>query len=147
MPFRSPLRRRCDVKSTFAIYGTDYPTEDGSAVRDYFHVADLADAHIAALEYLLAGGTTTALNLGTGVGTSVLQIVAAVERTSVRKLSVVRRPRRAGDPPVLLADPSRARAVLGWQPQYRKIDDIVRTAWNWYCRQGKATARAAVRHA
>jgi UDP-arabinose 4-epimerase len=118
----------------FQIYGTDYATADGSAVRDYVHVNDLADAHIAALVYLVGGGATVALNLGTGIGTSVLQIVAAVERASGRKLPVVHRPRRTGDPPVLLADPSRARAVLDWQPKYREIDEIVRTAWDWHRR-------------
>jgi UDP-arabinose 4-epimerase len=131
-------------ESAFPIYGTDYPTADGSAVRDYVHVADLAEARIAALDYLLADGATTALNLGTGIGTSVLQIIAAVERASGRRLPIVRRPRRPGDPPVLLADPGRARAVLGWQPTYTEIDDIVRTAWDWHCGQGKATVRAAV---
>jgi UDP-arabinose 4-epimerase len=117
---------------TFKILGTDYPTPDGSAVRDYVHVCDLADAHVAALRFLLDGGATDAFNLGTGRGTSVLELIAAVERVSGRSVPVERCQRRIGDPPVLVADPQRAISMLNWQPQYRAIDEIVRTAWAWH---------------
>jgi len=120
----------------FQIYGSDYATPDGTAVRDYVYVNDLADAHIAALLYLLNGGATTAINLGSGIGTSVFEIVRAVERVSGRTLRLTHESRRNGDPPVLVADIRYARALLGWQPRYREIDDIVRTAWHWH-RNGK----------
>jgi UDP-arabinose 4-epimerase len=118
----------------FNIYGTDYATADGSAIRDYIHVGDLASAHVAAFKHLLDGGCSDALNLGTGTGTSVLELIAAVERIGARPVPVVRRPRRAGDPPILVAAAGRARAVLGWQPSYTTIGEIVRTAWRWHSR-------------
>lgn len=117
----------------FRIFGTDYPTPDGSAVRDYVHVDDLADAHVAALTHLLGGGATEAFNLGTGTGTSVLELIASVERAGSRAVPVLRDARRPGDPPVLVADARRAKELLGWQPRYRAIDEIVRTAWSWHC--------------
>ncbi len=111
------------------IYGTDYPTPDGTAVRDYIHVQDLAEAHVRALQYLEGGGASVALNLGTGSGHSVRETVACAER--VTGLSIPKReaPRRAGDPPILVADPRRARAVLGWQARMSDLDTIVATAW------------------
>ncbi len=118
--------------SAFPVFGTDYPTADGSAVRDYVHVADLATAHVAALDYLARGGSSLALNLGTGAGTSVLELVRAVERVAGRPLPVERRPRRSGDPPLLLADARLAAEVLGWRPDYTDINDIVATAWAWH---------------
>jgi UDP-glucose-4-epimerase GalE len=117
----------------FRIFGTDYPTADGSAVRDYIHVLDLAEAHVAALDYLRKGGATGAFNLGTGVGTSVLQLIASVERVGGRAVPVSRDARRPGDPPVLVADGRRAATALDWRPRLRDIDDIVRTAWSWHC--------------
>jgi UDP-glucose-4-epimerase GalE len=117
----------------FNLYGTDYPTPDGSAIRDYIHVEDLAQAHVAALRHLLDGGASEALNLGSGRGTSVLELIAAVERIGMRTVPIVRSARRVGDPPVLIADAQRARAVLGWQPNLSTIDEIVRTAWSWHC--------------
>lgn len=118
----------------FNLYGTDYPTADGTAVRDYIHVADLASAHVLALRRLLDGGDSQALNLGTGIGTSVRELLESVGRVGGRPVPVIERPRRAGDPPVLLADPGRAARVLGWAAAYRQIDDIVRTAWAWHAR-------------
>lgn len=126
----------------FRVFGTDYPTPDGSAIRDYIHVLDLAEAHLAALRYLLNGGATDAFNLGTGTGTSVLELIASVERVGARAVPVVHAPRRPGDPPVLVADAQRAAATLGWQARYRDIDEIVGTAWSWHCRgdqQGRDT--------
>jgi UDP-glucose-4-epimerase GalE len=116
------------------VCGTDYPTPDGTAVRDYVHVSDLADAHARALDYLYAGGESTALNLGTGHGHSVRAIVSAVERVARRPVPCRDVPRRAGDPASLIADPGRARALLGWAPQCSDLDTIVDTAWRWHAR-------------
>lgn len=113
------------------IYGTDYPTPDGTAIRDYVHVTDLAKAHVLALTYLLNGGESTALNLGTGRGHSVREVVGAVERVSCRRVLVREGPRRPGDPPALVAEATRAKAVLGWEPGFRSLDAIVETAWHW----------------
>lgn len=118
----------------FNLYGTDYATADGSAIRDYIHVGDLASAHVAAFKHLLDGGASDALNLGTGTGTSVLELIAAVERVGARPVPTVRRPRRAGDPPILVAAAGRARVVLGWQPSFTTIGEIVHTAWRWHSR-------------
>jgi UDP-arabinose 4-epimerase len=122
--------------AAFRVFGTDYPTPDGSAVRDYVHVLDLADAHVAALRYLLDGGATDAFNLGTGTGTSVLELIAAVERVGGRTVPLVQDARRRGDPPVLVAEARKAAKTLRWEPRYRSIDEIVRTAWSWHCRNG-----------
>lgn len=113
------------------IYGTDYATADGTAVRDYIHVADLADAHVRALQYLQNRGESLALNLGTGCGSSVREIITAVEKNSGFQVPYKESPRRAGDPPVLVAKADKARQVLGWQAQYSDLDNIVKTAWNW----------------
>jgi UDP-arabinose 4-epimerase len=117
---------------SFTLYGTDYPTADGSAIRDYIHVTDLAAAHVAALDYLAGGGAPVALNLGTGSGTSVLQIVRTVEAVTGRPVPTTHSERRAGDPSALVADAGRARAVLGWTPKFTSIDDIVSSAWRWH---------------
>lgn len=114
------------------IFGTDYPTDDGTAVRDYIHVADLADAHVRGLEYLAGGGESQALNLGTGSGYSVREVVDSVQRVSGKMVPAVEGTRRAGDPPRLVADASKAAEVLGWRPAYTELDDIVRTAWHWH---------------
>ena len=114
------------------IFGTDYPTPDGTAIRDYIHVADLAAAHVAALEHLLRGGESLALNLGTGTGSSVREVVAAVERRGGRPVPVCEMPRRAGDPPALVADASLAHRVLGWSPRWSSLEQIVDTAWQWH---------------
>lgn len=116
----------------FQVYGKDYPTADGSAVRDYIHVADLASAHVRAFEYLSDGGESTSINLGTGLGTSVLEVIGAVERVAGRPVPVVHRSRRPGDPHALIADARRAGAVLGWRPNYVDIREIVATAWRWH---------------
>jgi UDP-arabinose 4-epimerase len=119
-------------RASIDVFGTDYPTPDGTAVRDYVHVSDLARAHIDALAYLANGGASVALNVGTGAGHSVREVIASVERVSGRKVTARDRPRRKGDPPVLVADGSRARATLGWQPRYTELDAIVKTAWQWH---------------
>ena len=113
------------------ILGADYPTPDGTAIRDYIHVADLADAHVRALRYLLESGASVQLNCGTGAGHSVKQVVAAVERISGRAVPVELAPRREGDAPALVADARRIRAELGWEPRHSSLDAIVATAWRW----------------
>jgi UDP-glucose-4-epimerase GalE len=116
------------------IYGTDYPTPDGSAVRDYVHVTDLADAHVSALNYLQAGGESSAFNLGTGRGHSVREVIAAVERVAGRAVPRREAPRRQGDPASLVAAPGRARELLSWTPQHSDLDTIIATAWRWHAR-------------
>jgi UDP-arabinose 4-epimerase len=116
------------------IFGTDYPTPDGTCLRDYVHVADLARGHVQALDYLQRGGATTAVNLGTGRGFSVREVIAAAEQVTARRIPVREAPRRPGDPPVLVADPARARALLGFAPRYTELAPIVATAWRWHTR-------------
>jgi len=111
------------------IYGSDYPTPDGTCVRDYIHVSDLAEAHVLGLEYL-EGGMSAALNLGTGRGHSVKEVISTIERVSGRPVPKRFVARRAGDPPELVADPSRAEKLLNWRAK-RSLDEIVSTAWNW----------------
>jgi UDP-glucose-4-epimerase GalE len=107
------------------VFGTDYDTPDGTCVRDYVHVSDLADAHVAALSYLREGGPSTALNLGTGRGASVREVIRTVEAVTGRPVPAADAPRRAGDPAVLVADPGRARAVLGWSARFTDLRDHV----------------------
>ena len=113
------------------IFGTDYPTPDGTALRDYIHVEDLATAHLDALDYLRAGGESTTLNCGYGRGYSVRDVIAAVERANEAPLVTTEEPRRAGDPPELVAVADRVRDVLGWQPRFDDLDTIVRTSLAW----------------
>lgn len=110
------------------VFGTDYPTPDGTCVRDYVHVSDLADAHVAALERLYKGAPSRDYNLGTGRGHSVREVIESVERIVGRPVAREEHPRRHGDPPRLVADPRRAYEELGWEPRYVELDDIVRTA-------------------
>jgi UDP-glucose-4-epimerase GalE len=117
------------------VFGSDWPTPDGTCIRDYVHVSDLARWHVAALEHLLAGKGSLALNLGTGKGWSVRQVLDAVERVCGRAVPVRISARRAGDPPVLVADPSRARDVLGAVPLYVELEPIVDTAWRFLQRR------------
>lgn len=114
-----------------SVFGTDYETPDGTGVRDYIHVEDLASAHIRALDYLRGGGGSTTLNCGYGHGYSVRELLAAVERASGQRLPVREGPRRPGDPPVLVAVADRIRSTLGWQPAHDDIDAIVHTALAW----------------
>jgi UDP-arabinose 4-epimerase len=120
------------------IYGTDYPTRDGTAIRDYIHVSDLAEAHLRALGHLAAGGDSAALNLGTGNGCSVREVIAAVERIGGRPVPRREVARRPGDPPELVADPALARSRLGWQPRHSDLDTIIGTALAWETRPGRA---------
>ncbi|MEI9991441.1 MAG: UDP-glucose 4-epimerase GalE [Rhizomicrobium sp.] len=113
------------------VFGTDYPTPDGTGVRDYIHVTDLANAHILALESLKGGAPSTSYNCGYGRGRSVREVVAAVEGVIGKPLPVREGPRRAGDPPTLIADPTRIRSALGWVPRHDDIEEIVRSALAW----------------
>ena len=114
-----------------SIYGTDYPTKDGTGVRDYIHVEDLADAHLKALAYLRGGGESTTLNCGYGRGYSVRELLTMVETVAGHPISKREAPRRAGDPPTLVARASRIRSTLGWQPRHDNLKDIVETALAW----------------
>jgi UDP-arabinose 4-epimerase len=114
-----------------AVFGDDYPTPDGTCVRDYVHVADLADAHVRALRYLLDGGTPVRLNLGTGHGSSVLEIITAVSDAVGRKTPYSTGPRRPGDPPVLVADAQAARSALDWTPAHSDLKTVVESAVAW----------------
>ncbi len=114
-----------------SVFGTDYPTPDGTGVRDYIHVEDLATAHLNALDYLRASGESATLNCGYGHGYSVREVLASVERISGSPLKVVESPRRAGDPPILVARAERIRSVLGWRPRLDDLDTIVRTSLSW----------------
>jgi UDP-glucose-4-epimerase GalE len=113
-----------------SIFGSDYPTPDGTCIRDYIHVNDLADAHLRALQHLEKGGDSIALNLGTGSGNSILEVIHAAETVTGRPVRRKITPRRAGDPPVLVADASRAQQVLGWKAT-RGLPEIVSSAWKW----------------
>ncbi len=113
------------------IFGTDYDTEDGTPIRDYAHVSDIARAHVLALDYLLKGGASVALNLGIGKGYSIKQVIDIVESISGKQVPAEVAPRRAGDPPILIADPSMAKQILGWEAEFTNLEDIIKTAWNW----------------
>jgi UDP-glucose 4-epimerase len=114
-----------------SIFGTDYPTPDGTGVRDYIHVQDLANAHLLAVDYLTAGGPSQTLNCGYGHGYSVREVLQSVERVSGAPLRILEMPRRAGDPPSLVAKSDRIRHVLGWQPRLDDLDAIVASSLQW----------------
>ena len=125
----------------FAVFGTDYPTPDGTAIRDYIHVSDLAEAHVAALQHLLTGKPGGAFNLGTGSGHSVQQVLDAIAAETGENLSVSNAPRREGDPPVLVADASLSRSELGFTPRLSDLKTIVQTAWVWHRRAHPSLAK------
>jgi UDP-glucose 4-epimerase len=114
-----------------SIYGADYPTPDGTCVRDYVHVYDLADAHLKALEYLNSGAKSDVFNLGTGDGNSVKEIIHAVEKISGKEIKSTTIERREGDPAILVADNKKAKEVLGWSPKYN-LEDVIKSAWKWH---------------
>jgi UDP-glucose 4-epimerase len=115
-----------------SIFGDDYDTPDGTCIRDYIHVSDLADAHVLGVEYLLAGGESTAINLGNGRGFSVKEVIAVAERVTGAKIPVQMASRRAGDPPVLVGSSEKARQLLGWKPQFADLETIIAHAWAWH---------------
>jgi UDP-glucose 4-epimerase len=128
-----------------SVFGGDYPTPDGTAIRDYIHVADLCAAHTLALEHLRGGGRSDFINLGNGQGYSVLEVVETARRVTGREIKTRAEPRRAGDPSRLVADASKAHEVLGWRTQYPELETIIRTAWDWHQShpEGYADGRAA----
>ncbi len=119
------------------VFGNDYPTKDGTCVRDYIHVSDLADAHALSLDYLRAGNPSTAINLGNGQGYSVLEVIEAARTVTGKEIPVEMQGRRAGDPSHLVADAAKARAVLGWQPQHADLAAIISSAWQWHAQQAE----------
>ena len=119
----------------FAIFGGDYDTPDGSPIRDYVHVCDLADAHVRAVRYLLAGGTCELLNVGTGIGVSVFEVVAALERITGQHVPHKVTAKRAGDPPALVADPSKIEKILGFRAQHSAIETILQSAYDWHSKR------------
>lgn len=122
------------------VFGNDYPTPDRTCVRDYIHVADLAEAHALSLEYLRAGNPSTAINLGNGLGYSVLEVIDAARRVTNREIKVEMQGRRPGDPSHLVADASRARQTLGWQPRHPDLAAIIGSAWEWHERHPQGYA-------
>lgn len=132
---QTALGQRAEVR----IFGTDYPTPDGSAVRDYIHVTDLADAHVKALDRLLDGSEGFAVNLGTGRGHSVHEVIAMAERVSGLPVNAIPSARRAGDPPILVAKPGLAETLLGWRPSQSDLETIVSTAFDWHRRRPAQT--------
>lgn len=125
------LRVALGQRENISVFGTDYPTPDGSCIRDYIHVEDLAQAHRLALENL-SPGVAEALNVGTGSGTSVLEVIEAARAVTGHAIPTVLTERRAGDPPALYADPARLRERFGWEPRYRTIRPVVESAWRWH---------------
>ena len=123
-------------RAGFKVFGTDYETRDGTCVRDYIHVMDLADAHVRAVDYLLQGGASVALNLGTGTGTTVKELLSAIEDVSAKPFPVEYTGRREGDSHTLVANNDKAREVLGWVPQY-DLNHIIETAWNWHTKSNQ----------
>ncbi len=125
------ILRAVQTGKPFTVFGDDYPTPDGTCIRDYIHVSDLAEAHILAVEHLLKGGASDRFNVGTGQGKSVREVLDAVEAVTGKKVPHVIGPRRAGDPPALVANSDRLQQTLGWKPRYTDLKDIVRTAWDF----------------
>lgn len=119
-------------REAISIYGTDYSTPDGTCIRDYTHVTDIAQAHLLGLQYLLEGGRTNLFNLGNGNGYSIRQVIETARQVTGRPIAVVECDRRPGDPPILVGSNSKALAVLGWQPQYADISQILTHAWKWH---------------
>lgn len=129
------------LRERLQVYGSDYPTPDGSAVRDYIHVTDLASAHLKAIEYLTGGGASVALNLGTGAGHSVFEVIKAAEAVTGRAIRTEIAARRSGDAAALVADPSQARMRLGWSAEHSGLPEIIADAWRWH--QARFAGRAA----
>lgn len=126
------LQTALGKRESVSIFGTDYPTPDGTCVRDYIHVTDLAQAHVQGLEYLLQGGDSTIFNLGNGNGFSVKEVIDVAKQVTGREIPVVECDRRPGDPPALVGSSDRARSILGWNPQYADLHAIMTHAWAWH---------------
>ena len=126
------LQTALGKRESISIFGTDYTTEDGSCVRDYIHVTDLADAHVLGLEYLLKGGNTTVFNLGNGNGFSVKEVIETAREVTGKEIKAIECDRRPGDPPALVGGAEKAREILGWNPQYSDLKTILSHAWQWH---------------
>ncbi|MGB3533988.1 MAG: UDP-glucose 4-epimerase GalE [Microcoleaceae cyanobacterium] len=122
-------------RDTISIFGTDYPTPDGTCIRDYIHVSDLASAHVLGLEYLLDGGKTDKFNLGNGNGFSVKEVIEAAREVTGREIKAIECDRRPGDPPSLVGSGEKAKKILGWNPEYPDIKDIIAHAWQWHLKR------------
>ncbi|MBS0604404.1 MAG: UDP-glucose 4-epimerase GalE [Verrucomicrobia bacterium] len=125
------LQVAAEKRKELEIFGKDYPTEDGTAIRDYIHVVDIADAHVKGLQYLLEGKPSVILNLGTGKGASVQQVVDLARKITHKAIPVKEAPRRAGDPAILTADAHRAKELLGWEPKHSDLETIIESEWKW----------------
>lgn len=123
-----PLGKREHI----AVFGTDYPTKDGTCIRDYIHVTDLAAAHILAVKYLMAGNKSDIFNLGNGVGFTVREVIEMAEKVTGESIKVVETDRRAGDPAVLIASSEKAKTILGWNPKHDSLSEIIKSAWKWH---------------
>lgn len=126
------IKAALGIRENIEVYGTDYDTSDGTCIRDYIHVCDLADAHILALERMRQGGGSAIYNLGNGQGHSVKQVIDVTREVAQREIPVVFGPRRAGDPAVLVASSGKAQKELHWQPRYAELRTIIQTSWDWY---------------
>ena len=124
-------------RDAISIFGEDYPTPDGTCLRDYIHVSDLTQAHLLALEALLEDGGNTTYNLGNSTGYSVRQVIDTAREITGHPIPALAAARRAGDPAILIADSGRIRAELGWKPRYERLDDIIRTAWDWHRKEAR----------
>ena len=124
------------TRPSVTVYGSDYDPPDGTCIRDYIHVSDLADAHVLALQALLGGAATTAYNLGNGAGFSVREVIGCVARVTGHTVTTIAGPRREGDPAVLVGDASRIRSELGWSPKHADLAAIIASAWRWHQQQG-----------
>ena len=127
----------CGIRESITVYGTDYPTPDGTCIRDYIHVTDLADAHQKAIEYLRESSPSTAFNIGCGKGYSVYEVITTVEKVIGKKIATIKGQRRIGDPPKLVADSSKVRNILRWTPRYCSLEHIVEHAWKWHQKKCK----------
>lgn len=119
-------------RETISIYGDDYPTVDGTCIRDYIHVTDLAQAHILAVEYLVKGNESNIFNLGNGVGFTVKEVIDTARKVTGHPIPVTITPRRAGDPAKLIASSEKAKTILGWNPQHADLEKIIASAWKWH---------------
>jgi UDP-glucose 4-epimerase len=126
------LDAAAEKRSHIAVFGSDYPTPDGTAIRDYIHVSDLSQAHLLAVEHLQKGGGSEFINLGNGQGFSVLEVIEAARKVTAREIPVVMEARRPGDPSRLVGDSTKARELLGWNPQITSLEQIISSAWEWY---------------
>ncbi|MDD7986910.1 UDP-glucose 4-epimerase GalE [Lentisphaera marina] len=125
------LEAAAGTRKDISIFGTDYPTEDGTCIRDYIHVSDLADAHLLGLDYLLAGNESNQFNLGNAKGISVKDIITTAEKVTRKSIPVCEEERRAGDPPALVGSADKAQTILGWKPKYPDAESMISHAWNW----------------